>query len=291
MKSLLASYIVMFFKRCNYICINYDPLKYNNFMKHFLLVIFIIFIGFAGHTQTATNFTCNDCSGGSHDLFTELDAGKVIILCWVMPCSTCIPASKTTYNVVNSYQATYPNRVFFYLVDDLANTVCSSLGSWGTTNTMPESSFSLRFSNAAIKMTDYGSAGMPKIVVLGGTSHSVFYNVVSSVNATDLQAAINSALESTTGFVNLGSEFFNASLFSQSANNQATLSVCLKSISNVKVELYNVVGKKVAEIFNDQINAGTTDLPINTSEFTNGIYFVKVTVADRNKILKFIISN
>lgn len=259
-------------------------------MKNIFLVI-LLFIGLAGHTQTATNFSCNDCSGGSHDLFTELDAGKVVVLCWVMPCSTCIPNSKTTYNVVNSYQTTFPNRVFFYLCDDLANTACSSLDSWANTNTMHESAYSLRFSDATIKMTDYGSAGMPKIVVLGGTSHNIFFNsTINTFNAANLQTAIDSAL-AAAGIENLGSDPFNISLFPSLSNDQTILSVNLNSFSKVKVELYNIVGTKVSELYNNNLNPGLNKITINTSNLGNGIYFVKTMVADRFKTIKLIISN
>lgn len=261
-------------------------------MKHFYLLVISIVIGITCFAQTATNFNCTDCSGGSHNLFTELDAGKVIVLCWVMPCSSCIPNSKTTYNIVNSYQTTNPNSVFFYLADDYANTACSSLSSWANSNLMPESSFSLRFSNASINIADYGTYAMPKIVVLGGNLHSVFFdNSVTTFNATNLQTAINNALAATSGVEEQNSELFNVSLFPMPSNNQTTLSLGLKSLSNVKIELYNVVGNKVLEIFNNQLNSGDKNIQFNTSDLTNGIYFVKVSVADRIKILKLIVSN
>ena len=259
-------------------------------MKSLILVFLLMFIVFAGYNQTATNFSCNDCSGTSHDLFTELDAGKVIVLCWVMPCSTCIPNSKTTFNVVKTYQVPNPNRVYFYLCDDLANTACSSLGSWGTSNSISADSYSLRFSDASINMTDYGAAGMPKIVVLGGPSHEVFFNsTVNTFSAVNLQIAIDSAL-AATGIESLSSQFSDINLFPVPSGNQTILSINLNSFSKVKVELYNVVGTKVSEIFNDNLNSGLNKITLNTSELNNGIYFVKAMVADRTKIIKLIVS-
>ena len=38
--------------------------------------------------QTATDFTANDCAGTSHHLFAELDAGKIIVAAFVMPCGS-----------------------------------------------------------------------------------------------------------------------------------------------------------------------------------------------------------
>jgi len=176
------------------------------------------------------------------------------------------------------------------MCDDLANTSCTSLNSWANTNTMPQSAFSLRFSNAAINMTDYGAAGMPKIVVLGGPNHDVFFNsVVNTFNATNLQTAINNAL-AATAVEDINSAFSNISLFPVPSKNQTTLSLDLKSKSDVKVELYNLVGKKVSDVFNNELYSGSNEIQINTSDLTNGIYFVKVSVADRNKILKLVVS-
>ena len=262
-------------------------------MKHFLLFVISMIIVITGFSQTAVNFTSNDCNGVSHDLFTELDAGKVIVLCWVMPCSTCIPNSKTSYNVVNSFQATNPGRVFFYLADDYGTTPCSSLNSWanGSGVSIPQSSFSQRFVNPSILISDYGTYSMPKIVVLGGTTHHVYFNsTVNTFNATNLQTAINNAL-AATGVDDLNSDFLNVSLFPIPSNNQTTLSVSLKSNSNVKVELFNLVGEKVSEIYNNQLNSGSNEIILNTSGYTNGVYFVKVSVSDRIKIIKLIVSN
>ena len=81
------------------------------------------------------------------------------------------------------------------MVDDYANTNCNSLNNWANNNNINPASV---FSNAAIKMSDYGSPGMPKVVVVGDVNHAVFYNANNSVNATALQEAINTAITSTT---------------------------------------------------------------------------------------------
>ena len=133
---------------------------------------------------------------------------------------------------------------------------------------------------------------MPKIVVLGGTTHSVFFNsTVTAFNSTNLQSAINNALASTSGFENLNSSQFNISLFPIPSSNKTTLSIELKSLSNVKVELFNLVGNKVSELIKGQLNSGNNEIPINTSELANGIYFIKISVAGIDKTIKLVVSN
>lgn len=53
--------------------------------KSLLLCVSILFSVLLFSQTTATNFTVDDCNGVTHDLFTELDEGKVVIIAWVMP--------------------------------------------------------------------------------------------------------------------------------------------------------------------------------------------------------------
>src|ERR1041385_2523437 len=155
-------------------------------MKKQLLTIALLAASLVGIAQTAVNFTCNDCNVTSHDLFAELDAGKVIVLCWVMPCGNCIAPSVTTHSVVSSYQSSNPNTVYMYLCDDYANSSCATLNSFKSSNGLMNA---ITFSDASINMADYGSTGMPKIVVVGGPNHTVFYNANNTVNSANLQSA------------------------------------------------------------------------------------------------------
>src|ERR1035437_9794087 len=102
-------------------------------MKKTLLSVLIGIAANLSFAQTATDFTVNDCAGSSHHLFAELDAGTVIVLTWVMPCSQCIPGAATAAATSKKYSTSYPDRVKFYLVDDpTGGYVCSTLTSWAT---------------------------------------------------------------------------------------------------------------------------------------------------------------
>lgn len=231
----------------------------------------------AGAQTTATNFTCNDCQGNSHDLFTELDTGCVVVIDWVMPCNTCIPPSVTAYNIVQSYQSTYPGRVKFYVVDDYANTTCVSLTNWTITNNMPGTT---TFSNASISMTDYGSAGMPKIVVLGGEYHKVYYNQNGAGSSTLLQAAIDSAL-GETGFQETGAEQNSLSAYPVPASNSVSLNFTSDVSGDAIVNIYGVDGKVVRPAEQKSVAQGNNRIEISTAELAAGIYSVVVSVGDR----------
>lgn len=234
--------------------------------------------------STATDFTCNDCNGTSHHLFSELDAGKVIVICWVMPCGTCVSPALTTYNTVQSFQTSYPNRVYMYLVDDYANSSCSTINNWATTNNMPNTT---KFSNPVINMSDYGGAGMPKVVVLGGTSHTVFYNANNSVNQSALQTAILNALNATSSVTEPAVSLSRLNIFPNPAVKSTEVSYWLDASCSINIEIYNMAGEKVSSVFSGTQSAGAHAINVNLSGFGNGIYFVKLTAGRTEKTVMF----
>lgn len=238
----------------------------------------------------ATNFTCNDCSGVSHELFKELETGKVIVLVWVMPCGACTGPAITAYNIVKSFQLSNPNKVYYYMVDDYANTNCQSLGSWCTSNGIEEDTFSLRFSNSKIKMSDYGSDGMPKIVVVAGIDHKIYYNVNNTVNAVNLQKAINTALIITATNDTENNDI--SIMTSPNPANESTVISCnLEQSFNTKIELLNAEGKLLQSVYSGKLAAGENKMDLNVANYNSGIYYIKLTYGDKVKLSKFTVSH
>jgi hypothetical protein len=256
-------------------------------MKKGLLFIFTAFSAFALNAQTATNFNCNDCNNINHDLFAELDAGNVVVLCWVMPCGSCIGGASTGATSAQSFNASYPGRVKYYLSDDSGNTPCNSLALWASTNGIhPDASFS----NSSIDMDDYGGPGMPKTVVLGGTSHTVFYDVNGPVNSTSLEAAISNAL-AATGIENQSSVLAGINLFPNPANNSTTmLTYNLVQNADVTVDVYNTLGAKVISLPAGEQIPGEHEIPLDLSTLSNGVYFISLGAGEASLTTKFIIA-
>src|SRR4051812_39968068 len=101
-------------------------------MKKALLAVSIFLLnGIMAYSQTtATDFTAADCSAVNHSLFTELNAGKVVVLVWVMPCGACVSDAKAGYDAAQSFAISNPGKVLYWMSDDAGNTACSSLSSW-----------------------------------------------------------------------------------------------------------------------------------------------------------------
>lgn len=234
-----------------------------------------------GFAQTATDWTVDDCAGNSHTLFSELDAGKVVVIGWTMPCGACIGSMQTAANTVVGFAN---SNVVFYLCDDEANTACSTIESWASTNSITANA---HFSNAAIDMLDYGNAGMPKTVVLGGSSHTVYYKVNGTNSQNDLQIAINDALNAgTTSIAENNNAGIGFSVFPNPAVTNAKINYTLTTASEVTIEVNNILGEKVSTVSLGKQNAGEHEYQLNLEALSTGSYFIKLNAGKTTETVK-----
>lgn len=255
-------------------------------MKKVILAALIGIASNFGFAQTAVDFTVNDCATNSHHLFSELDAGTVVVLTWVMPCSACIAVASTAATTAQGYASSYPGRVKFYLVDDYADTPCGTLTSWASTNAIsPNASFS----DAAIKMADYGGSGtsMQKTIVLGGASHTVFYNVNGTVTTGPLQTAINNALATSAGIINNNTISLGLSVFPNPVTSNTKINYSLTASTNISIDLLNILGEKVNTFSVGTQTPGKHEYQLNMESLSEGVYFVKLNVGDLSQTVKF----
>lgn len=264
------------------------PLIRSYLLNRIIFILIPIFISVGLRAQTVPNFSVNDCFGINYNLFNSLDEGKIVVIGWTMPCGTCVLPLKTTYNVVQSFQASHPGKVIMLLADDYANTDCASINLWANSNGMTQT---LRFSNAAIKMMDYGSNGMPKVVVIAGPNRKVFYNANDEVNHILLQQAIVDALslvmstkENTDGNIIM-------KIYGNPVSNSAWVSFSLDHASQVETQIINEAGQELSSVFHGHYIAGTHQIKLPVDGLKNGLYFLKLKYSKGNIVQKFSIFN
>jgi hypothetical protein len=253
-------------------------------MKKPLMIILAILttLGFGYAQTTATDFTTNDCNGISHNLFDELDNGNVIVIAWVMPCPPCATYTIPAYSAVQSFATSNPGQVSFYLVDDFANTNCATLTNWGNSNNMP---LNTTFSSSDISMSDYGTNGMPKVVVLGGTNHTIFLNKNDDkINFPGVQGAITDALNAPLGVEQIKESHFQLSTYPNPVNNTLNVSSAKTNTGSVVYSILDVSGKVVI-----QENDLTSTIDVST--LNNGNYFLKVSSEKTTESIPFVVSH
>lgn len=255
--------------------------------KRLLIACAALFSSFGFSQTTATDFTANDCNGTSHNLFAELNSGKVIVLCWVMPCLTCLNPAKTAYDAVQSYATSNPGKVVFYLLDDTGETPCGTITTWGNANHMGNA---VSFSTPAINPADYGNVGMPKIVIIGGWGHSVFYNEDDGNNLTGIQPAINQAL-TASGIDENNSIVSGLKIFPNSVKNKATLVYYINQTHSFDINIVDVTGKNIKTLSYNNQTPGKYETLIDFESVCDGLYFLKLNTGSNSKILKFVVTH
>jgi hypothetical protein len=260
-------------------------------MKNILLFISLSFLTLGFSFGQATDFTTNDCNGVSHNLFDELDNGDVIVIAWVMPCSPCATYTLPAYAAVQSFATSHLGRVHFYLADDFANTVCATLGNWANSNNMPNST---TFSSSDVNMNDYGTAGMPKVVVLGGSDYMVFYNQNDShINFNSAQSAISDALAAPLGVIEHQNSNFELISFPNPAKNGLlNVSYTIDRIENINFDIINILGETVLTLNDHSAKTnGQYNRTFDISTLTNGAYFLKLSTLSFTETLRFVVAH
>ncbi|MDG1349369.1 MAG: T9SS type A sorting domain-containing protein [Flavobacteriales bacterium] len=253
-------------------------------MKKTLLIIFAILtsLGFAYAQTTATNFTTNDCDGISHTLFDELDDDKVIVISWVMPCTPCATYAGYAADAVQAFATSHPGRVKHYLADDYANSTCSYLSGWASNYNISTDAV---FSDGQLDMSDYGTPGMPKVVVLGKNSHTIYYNKNdNTITQIDVEDAITLALTATVG---IDEEATNLQLNAYPNPTTGFINIEYTSQSPVQFDVINMLGEKVLS----QNTNNTKNATVDVSNLTKGIYFLRMIADSKTTNLKFTLSN
>jgi hypothetical protein len=256
-------------------------------MKLLVPIFALLFLsGISFAQQTATDVTLTDCEGSQHNLFAELDAGKIIVVGWTMPCATCAGPLLEAHNAVLNFAISNPGVVEFWLNDDYGNSNCQTVQSWATNNGMSNAVY---FADAALEMMDYGSNGMPKVVVLGCSDHKVYYNHNNNPSGTDVTTAINDALADMAGGCQpLSLDEVHANKISVSCYpNPASgvLNISVASVTNKDVTI-EVVGLNGAVYKTATLNTAN-ELQLDIEHLSNGMYFLKVKDGDSVVLQKF----
>lgn len=256
-------------------------------MTRLLFLLAIMCSGFvpAFCQTTATDYTGNDCPGVNHHLFGELDAGKIIVISFVEPCGGCIGPTLSARSVFDGYGAAHGSRMLFYLADDFGNTPCSTLQSWASTNSIHADIFS----DPGFAETDYGSIAMPKIVVLAGTDHRIIFKQDNSLTPSDMQAAIDAYL-ATTSVEQVPAENMALNLFPNPVYNDLIVSFTPNSSAVADIEIYNAVGSKVQTISVNE-TTGKNNIRISLDgSLGNGLYFLKLRAGTQCSTARFTIA-
>ena len=239
-------------------------------MKKVLFTISALCTISAAQAQTAPDFTATDCNSVSHSLYTELNAGKTVVITWVMPCGSCVNGGKAAQNAVASFNTSNPGKVVYWMIDDFGDTPCPTLSSWASTNGITAPTLFGNSGNAADE-NDFGGTGMPHVVVIAPNKTILLNKKNGAANdETGIKAAISQSIALNVSDIDAKS----ISITPNPASNEVRISYD-RAITAIKV--VTSMGQTVAEYnYTDR----KVNPSIDISALATGIYKVLITDID-----------
>ena len=244
--------------------------------RFLLFHLLILVVLQSGAQEYAIDFTRTDCKGVEHQLFSELDSGKVIILDFVMlGCSPCFWATRDLDTIVKAFESTHPGRVKIYSFSYEDTHTCEQMFDWRTAGGFTDVTL---FTQGAEMVGYYGGMGMPSIVVTGSSLHKVFYNGYGYFPTDDslITAAIENALIYDQSGENeliahSGFKIF-PTLFSDRLYVEAD-----ENLAGSIILFYDSFGRKLMSA----TIPSTGKITISTSGLSKGLYFARIKAAGK----------
>ncbi len=245
--------------------------------KTAIITSFIISVSYS-FSQTAMDFNTNDCNGNPVHLFSDLDAGKAVVLFYYMPnCGSCPPHAANIQTMANNINANYPGMVKAYSYPYQDVTDCAYSASWVVDNNLQ---LFIPMNNGATSLAYYGEFAMPTIVLLGGTDHSVMHLYDQGFDVSDTVLMRNLILDlidpSQANTLKLDENITSLDVFPNPTSEVLNVKLKLKEVSEVSFELLDITGRILLTQSEIKLKEGTEE--INVCEIPNGSYILKINV-------------
>ena len=253
--------------------------------KLFTLCLAIAFITSISSAQTtAMDFNMNDCNGTMHNLYSELDQEKVVILEFFMTnCNPCITAGNGLNTMRENLLVQYPGQVLFFQFPFNNSTNCTVVSDWVTSHGYN----SVAFDSGAAQVAYYGGFGMPTVVVVAGSSYEVLYNELgfTTKDTQNIAMSIHDFFN-MSGISDQPLSITSFTVYPNPASGQAMIQLQLKETTDLQLQLTDLSGKVVSTIFSGTVAAGKMEQSINTAAIADGLYLVKAMIGGKEMVSK-----
>lgn len=230
----------------------------------------LTFFGFS--QTTAMNFSGQDCNGNNVNLFSDLDAGKAVMLIFYMPnCGSCPPAASQMQTMANNINATHPGLVKAYSFPYQNSTTCTYSSSWVVNNNLP---LFAPMDSGAVQVAYYGGFGMPTVVLLGGDNHDVLF-VTQDYNTSDTTTMRDLILNNMTAGLEQNT-IQNVSIYPNPVSNLLTVNFEALQGSEMLMQLTDLSGKVVMTFEKEKLNKGISEKQIDISGLPVGSYILSL---------------
>lgn len=240
----------------------------------FSILILIFLLCFNSKAQTtAMDFQGVDCNNNHVHLFSDLDAGKAVMIIYYMAnCGSCPPVAQKMEAMAENINLSHPGLVKAYAFPYNNTTTCSTSASWVTSNNLP---LFAPMDSGVVQVAYYGGFGMPTAVLLGGENHEVLFNTQNFVTS-DTTTMHNLIL----GMLNAKTEELktdlNVNIYPNPASSLIYLEFELLNNAETQVEIVDLSGKQILILDKENFEAGKNKKSINISSISSGSYIVNL---------------
>lgn len=261
--------------------------------KIILTFLALMFVSAISRAQlTAKQFKGTACNSSSVDLFSDLDAGKAVVLFYYMPsCGSCPPPAQKIQKMANSINSVYPGKVKGYAFPFQNSTTCTYSSTWVSSNSL--SSIYTAMDSGASDVAYYGGFGMPTVVLVGGKDHKVLFSTLdfTTSDTAIMRSKIITLLSGSSGISKVNNPVSNISVFPNPAKDKVQVELNLLQSSNIKIEVLNILGEVISTIYEGKVTPGILKKEINTENFINGVYFIRLNSEANTSGYRFIVSH
>lgn len=255
----------------------------------FLTLIIIVSTSATKAQTYAMQLRGFDCNGNYHDLFSDLDSGKAVILHFFMPsCGSCPPPAQQIQKMANNILKIKPGAITAYALPYINSTTCSYTSSWVSSNSL---SLYAPFDSGASQVAHYGGFGMPTVVLLGGKDHRVLFSSLSFESKdTSLMRDSIYRLLGLTSIKKEREPQLNSINFPSPCNQFLSLNMNLKNTSQVNLELKDLSGRILMQTKSKQ-TLGVYTETINCQSIESGVYLLNVLIGGQANQRKVVIQH
>lgn len=233
---------------------------------------------------TAMNFSGVSCNGNNVDLFSDLDAGKAVVLFFFMPnCGACPPPALKVQTMANNINAAHPGLVKAYAFPYNNSSTCATAQSWVTTNNL---SLYTPMDSGAVHVAYYGGFGMPTVVLLGGDNRDVLFTT-QDFNTSDTTVMRDLILGLTASTDKINKNEINFEVFPNPSSGKLNINLSVANKSEFHYEILDLSGKLITSSEKEFVPQGKLTKEFDNSSLQSGSYFLKVYLDNKSSVQKF----